>query len=100
MKKTWVEGHWVERDGERFWRKGHFRINKGNNPKTIKKSLEGSKKDKDKEKEEFLKEFKDTRKQKKESKQTNLDKQLGINTKLYEEYGDLKAFDKKQKRLK
>lgn len=32
-------------------------------------------------------------------KQSNLDKQLQINTKILEEYGDLKTFDRKQKRL-
>jgi hypothetical protein len=58
-----------------------------------------SKEEIDKNTQEFLKSFKDERKQMREKEQGNLDKLLGINTKLYEEYGDMKAFDKKQQRL-
>ena len=47
----------------------------------------------------FLKSFKDTKKPEKKSEQGNLDTQLGINTKLYEKYGDMKTFGKAQKRL-
>ena len=50
--------------------------------------------------EQFLKSFKQKpEKQAKKGEQKNLDKQLGINTKLYEEYGDMKAFGKEQTRL-
>lgn len=52
------------------------------------------------ESDQFLKSFKDKpEKQVKKGDQKNLDKQLGINTKLYEEYGSLKAFGKEQTRL-
>ena len=51
--------------------------------------------------EQFLKSFKDqTSKPKKISEQANLDKLIGINTKLYDQYGDMKAFGKSQTRLK
>lgn len=49
---------------------------------------------------EFIDSFKDKTKKKKKTGQTNLDKQLDINTKVLEEYGDLKTFDKHQKRFK
>lgn len=48
---------------------------------------------------EFIETFKDKTKKKKKTGQTNLDKQLEINTKLLDEYGDLKTFDKHQKRF-
>lgn len=49
--------------------------------------------------EETIKKFKDKTKRKKKSEQTNLDKELMINTKLVEKYGELKSFDKSQQRL-
>jgi hypothetical protein len=55
--------------------------------------------DKEEKAKKFLESFKDKRKKKKKTKQRKLDKELGINTELAEEYDDLKAFDKKQKRL-
>ena len=48
---------------------------------------------------DFLKSFKDKSKLAKQGQQSNLDKQLGINTKLYEKYKDMNTFSKKQKRL-
>lgn len=52
------------------------------------------------ESDQFLKAFKDKpEKQVKKGEQVNLDKLIGINTKLYDEYGDMKAFGKSQTRL-
>jgi hypothetical protein len=39
LGKTWVKGHWVNRNGERFWREGHYRSTEHTSSETIKKSL-------------------------------------------------------------
>lgn len=89
-----------DRYGNIIRRKRHERnIDVPNVSNKTKKAIKTGKAKRLKSEGEFIDSFKDKRKKKRKSEQTNLDKQLGINTKLLDEYKDLKTFDKHQKRL-